>query len=135
LALCFAVQGCGDDAPEESTCENLETPDLLNVVDVTPAEGTTVANEEIVHAFTVASASGTFSTLTFAYGTNHDAGAPDPQALKFTPMPSEGSMVYTFDPVVWEQPGHVELIETGEYSDGERCYILPRPLFSYDVTE
>src|SRR5262245_4534697 len=27
LALCFAVQGCGEEAPEQTTCENLDTPD------------------------------------------------------------------------------------------------------------
>jgi hypothetical protein len=136
LAICLGVQGCGEsEAPEQTTCENLEAPDLLSLADVTPAEGSSVANRDVVHAFTVVGASAMFSTLTLAYTTNHDAGAPDPLALKFTPMPAGENIVYSFEPVTWEEAGHVELIETSEYSDGKRCYILPRPLFSYDVTE
>jgi hypothetical protein len=136
LAICLGVQGCGEsEAPEQTTCENLDAPDLLTLADVTPADGSSVAKQDVVHAFTVVGASAMFSTLTFAYGTNHDAGAPDPLALKFTPMPAGEDMVYTFEPVTWEEAGHVELIETGEYADSKRCYILPRPLFSYDVTE
>jgi hypothetical protein len=135
LLFTFAFTGCGGESPEQATCENLETPDLLTLRDVTPAEGSTIANEEITHSFTVVGASGTFGSLTFAFGANHDAGVPDPDALKFEPAPSGADMVYTFEPVVWEKAGHVELVETGEYSDSTRCYILPRPLFSYDVTE
>ena len=135
LVLALGAWGCGDEHEEQVTCENFETPDVLELADVSPAEASSVENQDIVHTFTVLNASGTFREFTFVYGDEHEAGAMDPSTLKFRAMAVDENVVYTFDPVVWEQAGHVQIIEAGEYTDSQRCYILPRPLFSYDVTE
>lgn len=134
FALALAAVGCGsDDDDGGQICANPDTPVVLEVTNVVPELDSSVTGP-VTHSFTVVNATGTFKSLAFAFGETHTAGTPDPQTMMFTPTASEANMVYDFQPVEWEKAGHVELVETGEYSDSNGCFILPQPLFSYDVT-
>jgi hypothetical protein len=135
--LALATAACGDAgaADDENRCANPEEPVVLEVENLMPAYDETVPNQDIVHAFTVPNATGTFTTLSFAYPEAHTAGAPGPMPIGFTPTLDGADVTYTFSPVTWAAAEHVEIVETGEYTDSEICFILPRPLFAYDVTE
>jgi hypothetical protein len=125
--------GCGSDEDGQGRCANPEEPVVLELADLTPARDETVPNREIVHAFTVQNATGTFESFSFTPAEAHTAGTPTPMGLTFKPMGSGEDVIYTFEPVVWATAGHVELVELGEYTDSKLCFILPRPIFAYDV--
>jgi hypothetical protein len=137
LFCCFLATfaaGCADDGGESpESCVNPDTPIILTVKDVLPEPDSAVPNQDIVHTFTVVDATGTFSELTFGHGNGHTAEIPSPEPMVFSSAAFGTDVVYTFEPVVWTKTGHVELVELGAFSDTERCFILPRPLFSYDV--
>jgi hypothetical protein len=124
--------GC---APENTdvVCAGPNAPAELHLANVTPAPGSTVANDAIVHSFSVQDDIA-FEDILLAYPPAHTAGASDP-ALTFSYKISSTTVDYTGVAVTWEAaPGHVEIDAPVIYQTPEGCsFQLPTPLFSYDL--
>lgn len=129
LAAC-ACSGTTD----QPLCSGVNDPTVLTLANVTPALGDTVANDAIVHSFSVTD-DVAFSDIALGYLPSHTAGTPDP-AIAFTYTIAAATTDFTSTPVVWSTaPGHVELEAPLIYQTPDGCaYTLPSPLFSYDVT-
>jgi hypothetical protein len=141
LVLVFAALpslGCGGDDPEPKdegpTCPHDDTT-VLTLTGVSPAPGSSVSNNAIVHTFTTVGVSTYFDRLLIGQLATHTAGAPPP-GMMFTIMPSGADIIYTFMPFAWPTaPGHVALFDGGLYQDpNDGCKLaLPNPLFDYDI--
>ena len=146
LFVSLAV-ACGDDDSGLSTsgtgggtpaCGTLEDPDLLTVSDVQPVTDSTVANADIVHAFTVVDAPGLFQSFTFVFPTDqHTAGSPSDIAIDFTVAQMGSDLRYEAEPISWQlAPGDVAIQVQERYIAGDGCYYaFPDPLFDYAITE
>src|SRR5262245_44850885 len=86
--LVATTVACSDKAEDDDdaapNCGTLTNPDIVQLRDVQPAPGSSVPNQEIVHAFTVVNAPGLFNQFTFAQQSAHTAGSASPMALDFT---------------------------------------------------
>ncbi|HEY3495055.1 MAG TPA: hypothetical protein VGK73_10235 [Polyangiaceae bacterium] len=132
VACALLAAACGSDE-DDGVCPNPDTPAVLEVIDLVPELEASVTGE-VSHSFTVVNATGSFTSLSFTYTEAHGAGSPSPAAFSFEGTPSGANMVYDFEPVTWGNAGRVELVETGEYTDMNGCFVLPRPLFAYEYT-
>jgi len=138
LLLSALAAGCGDDSePAESgECPTGSAPTVLELRDVTPAEGETVVNEDIIQAFTVVSPPGVFESMSFNVSAKHTAGNPDTPALQISVTQEGQDTRYQINPITWSNaPAHVQLSIGETYLDQDRCaYVFPAPVFSYDIT-
>lgn len=126
-----ASNGAGGGTP---ACGTQSDPTVLTLRDVTPAPGTSVAGDAIVHGFTIVDAPGIVQQLTFQLAATHTAGLPVPEQLAFTITQQGADLVYTAEPVAWSTaPSHVELSLTDLFEVDGCVFAFPAPLFSYDV--
>ncbi len=129
----FGACACSGTSSEDH-CSGINDPTVLTLVNVVPALGDSVPNQDIVHSFSIADDI-VFSDIALAYLETHTAGTPGP-ALKFSYEIAAATTDFTSSPVVWTSaPGHVELEAPIIYQTPDGCaYELPSPLFAYDVT-
>lgn len=140
-AAAVLAVGCGgdDDTGAGSTsggscADAATTPTVLQLADVQPAAGASVPNEGIVHAFTVVQAPGLFQSFTFVFNPAHTANTSDPVTMSFTVTQQGADIRYQAAPVSWaEAPSRVDLRVAERYQGDGACYVLPDPLFAYDV--
>ena len=142
LALAGLV-ACGDGASKQDSavvadggiCGTSADPGILNLAGISPAPGTTVANQAIVHGFTVVGAPAEFTSFDFKYSPSHTAGWPTPANPRFTTTVVDSDVVYLLTIDSWSNsPGHVEFSANGGYTTSKNCaWKFPSPLFSYDI--
>jgi hypothetical protein len=125
-----SIAGCSSQT-ESVNCGGIGAPTELHV-DVTPALGASVPNKDIVHTLTVLDPIG-FDSQAIDYTAAHTAGDPDP-ALVFS-LPDANNTL-TAAKITWEYaPAHVEFEFPVVYATPDGCgYVLPSPLFAYDIT-
>jgi hypothetical protein len=129
----FGACACSGTSNQD-TCGGINDPTELTLVNVVPALGDSVPNQDIVHSFSITDDIA-FSDIALAYLETHTAGTSNP-AIQFTYTIAAETTDLTSAPVVWTSaPGHVELEAPIIYQTSDGCaYKLPSPLFSYDVT-
>ena len=147
--LCWvaaALAGCGgggststDSAVDATSgvCGTHANPGVLNVRGHTPAPGTSVVNQGILHTFTVEGAPAYFVNFQLVYGPTHTAGPSIPSDPKIQVTTSaNNNLTYQFTVDAWSiAPGHVEVRASNGYDTTKGCsWVFPSPLFSYDVT-
>jgi hypothetical protein len=145
LCLCLAgVAACGVSAgnspdvaaaSEAGICGTSAQPGILKVANLSPPLGSTVANQAIVHGFTVVNAPAQFNNFDLRFGPAHTAGLPTPEKPRFTMISADGSIIYQVTIETWSTaPGHVELTSSGGFQTKQGCaWAFPSPLFSYDL--
>ncbi|MBW2524412.1 MAG: hypothetical protein JRI23_09565, partial [Deltaproteobacteria bacterium] len=133
--------GCSDDEDGGSggqgpTCGTMDSPQTVVLADVQPAAGSSVPNQDIVHAFTVIDSPGTFESFTFVLGMLHTAGSPVSGGFQFTITQEGANHRYVAQPIAWsDAPGNVHMVVQERYEAADGCfYALPAPLFEYGVT-
>jgi hypothetical protein len=126
------LAGCSASS-SDIVCGGAAAPAELHVGSVAPELGATVANDAIVHSFSVLD-NIAFEDMALTLAPAHTAGASDP-ALTFAYKISTTTTDYTATPVTWDTaPGHVEINSDAIYQTPDGCaYRLPTPLFSYEV--
>jgi hypothetical protein len=126
-----------DDDGAAPNCGTLTNPDIVQLRDVQPASGSSVENQDIVHAFTVVNAPGLFPQFTFAQESAHTAGTASPMELTFIYSQVGTDLHYEATPVAWANaPGQVSLSVAETYQAPDGCfYAFPRPMFDYAVME
>lgn len=137
LTVCFALTACGGGGDgDERTCGTIDEPLLLELTDLVPADGASVANADVVQGFTVRGLDALIDEFAFAKSSLHTAGDPTPGSFSITPSAvADDAVRYDFAPLSWDEaPSHVELVTAAVYRSGECVYALPTPLFRYDVT-
>lgn len=145
LEICVALTACGDGGSggadgavgtDGAVCGTYANPGVLQLTGLSPAPGSTVLNQGIVHGFVVVDAPAIFTNFTLNLGVSHTAGISSPADLKFTVTGSGSDLVYQLTVDAWAHaPGHVELEASGGYETLKGCsWVFPTPLFSYDVT-
>ena len=119
-----------------ATCGTATNPTLFEVGYVTPAAGSSVPNENVIHGFTIKNAPASITMFTLAFGAEHTAGYPDPMQVFFTIMPMGADLRYEAMPMIWEHaPGEVELNIAETFKTPDECfYAFPSPLFRYSLT-
>ena len=144
--LSAALAGCGGsgstspDSAVDATigvCGTHANPGVLNVTGTTPASGTSVVNQGILHTFTVVGAPAYFVNFQLVYGPTHTAGTSTPSDPKIQVTTSaNNNLTYQFTVDAWSlAPGHVEVRASNGYDTTKGCaWVFPSPLFSYDVT-
>ena len=134
VALALATTACGEE--DEPTCGTVDEPLVLELVDVTPADGSSVANSAIVHGFTIVGFDALIRDFSFAKSTLHTAGDPTPATFSITATAlADDEVRYEFAPLAWSvAPAHVELVAAALYRKDECVYSLLPPIFRYDVT-
>jgi len=145
LAICTTLWACGDSGSGNTdaaatadagvVCGTRSNPGVLKLTGLSPAIGSTVANQGIVHAFLVVKAPAVFTNFTLNYGASHTAGRSTPADLEFKVTASGSDLVYQLTVDAWSHaPGHVELEASGGYATLAGCsWVFPSPLFSYDI--
>ncbi|MBN2573824.1 MAG: hypothetical protein JXP73_04600 [Deltaproteobacteria bacterium] len=145
LAVCLSAwAACGDDtspadggtaAGEAGICGTHANPAVLELANLTPALGATVANHAIVHSFTVVRAPAQFNNFELRFGASHSAGLPTPEKPRFEMTVTGSDLLYQLTIHSWARsPGHVELVASGGYDTAAGCtWSFPSPLFSYDI--
>jgi hypothetical protein len=140
LAACWAlaiagVTGCGSDDDEQGPCGTATAPALVTLAGVEPAAGASVANENIVHAFTVVGLRALLEP-DFLLTPAHTAGFPDPTQFVVSIDPAGDDVGYTFAPMRWTSaPANVAIDADGVFQTSDGCvYAFPSPLFAYAVT-
>ena len=135
LGLVVSVTtSCGSN--DSSGCGTESNPSILTVTDRVPAIGSSVANSNIAHSFTVKEAPIMFSSITLGLLTpQHTAGTPTPSSFTWTANVSGKDLVWSTTIGSWSTaPAHVEMVPSGGWKSDSGCYYkLPSPLFSYDV--
>jgi len=141
--LAAGVVACGDGAhgvdgavnTEAGICGTHAAPGILSLANLSPAMGATVANQNIVHGFTVLGAPAEFNNFELRFGPSHTAGLPVPEKPKFAMTPAESDIVYQLTIDGWTHaPAHVELLASGGFETMQGCaWDFPSPLFSYDI--
>jgi hypothetical protein len=135
--LAIGSLGCGgsDDDDGEPACGTAEAPLLFEVTDQFPARGSSVANHDIVHRFTIVGNVGV-TQLEAVFTPRHTAGgrSAEPQ---WSLTPDAGKISYMATPFRWAiAPAHVEIGFSGAFKSAKGCiYGFPVPVFSYDVTQ
>jgi hypothetical protein len=127
--------GCGD-SDQSDGCGTESNPTVLTVADRIPAIDASVANGNILHSFTVKEAPITFSSITLGLlAPKHTAGDATPSSLTWTAASSGKDLVWSTTVESWSTtPGHVEMVPAKGWKSDSGCYyVLPSPLFSYDV--
>jgi hypothetical protein len=142
LIVCASLAaGCGSDdgssaSPDSGVCGTASAPGILKVVNRSPALQASVANQHIVHTFTVLGAPGDYKSLRLVYGEGHTAGvsSPDDPTFKTTISGSDINYQMTIDS--WgSAPGHVVLRVKDGFATAQGCnWVFPSPLFEYDIT-
>ncbi len=130
-----AACGGDDDDSTGPTCGTQAAPEILKVTDVTPAAGSTVEGRSTTQSFRIVGSPGMIKEVSFQPAANHTAGSPTPPSVTINVQQDGLDLVYTFEEVTWASAGHVELSNTLVYQVGGCFYALPKPLFSYDVTD
>lgn len=139
-----ALAACGDStskqdgaagAREAGICGNSANPGTLTLAGLSPAKDAIVANQAIVHGFTVVGAPADFTSFDFRYAPTHTAGFPTPANPRFTTTVVGSDIVYQLTIASWSKsPGHVEVSASGGYTTSKNCsWEFPSPLFSYDI--
>jgi hypothetical protein len=125
-----------DSAVDASGCGTHANPGILKLTGLTPATGTSVLNQNIVHGFVVENAPAFFTAFTLRYGDAHTAGISTPFGPTFQVTVSGSNLIYQMTIDAWSlAPGHVEIVASGSYDTLKGCtWAFPSPLFSYDVT-
>ena len=141
LAFGLAACGGGGNSPDsgastDAYCGTSTNPGMLTLTGLSPALGSSVPNQHIVHGFTVVNAPAVFTNFTLAPGASHTAGQPTPDSLKLQMTPVGSDLVYQLTIASWAHtPGHVELVASNGYATSKGCvWEFPTPLFSYDVS-
>jgi hypothetical protein len=147
VALATSSVACGDDETGDGgssgsgasgpTCGTAASPETLTLTNLQPAVGSTVANGNIVHAFTVVDEPGQLATFTFILPTTHTAGNPAAGgALQFTVTPQGTDSHYEAAPISWETaPAEVEMTVEDQITGADGCvYGFPTPLFQYSLS-
>lgn len=142
LALA-GLAACGDGASKQDSaviadggiCGTNAEPGILNLAGISPAPRATVANQAIVHGFTVVGAPADFTSFDFKYAASHTAGWPTPANPRFTTTVVGSDVIYLLTIDSWSNsPGHVEFSANGGYTTSKNCaWNFPSPLFSYDI--
>jgi hypothetical protein len=137
LAACSSSSSAsGGTTTAPAGCGTEDAPETLTLKDVTPAKGSAVPDQDIVHGFTVVSAPGLFKTLNLQYlAPAHTAGEADPSAWQWTAAAQGSDVRYEALGVRWKNaPGHVSVGSSVKFKTSNGCvYALPTPLFDYDV--
>jgi hypothetical protein len=145
LGICTTLLACGDSGSGSAdtavtadggvVCGTQANPGVLKLTGLSPAIGSTVVNQGIVHAFLVMKAPAVFTNFTLNDGASHTAGRSTPADLEFKVTLSGSDLVYQLTVDAWSHaPGHVELEASGGYATLEGCsWVFPSPLFSYDI--
>jgi hypothetical protein len=146
FGVCAALTACSDSGSDNAdgaagidggACGTHAHPGVLKLAGVSPAPGSTVVNQGIVHGFVVVNAPAVFTNFNLNYGVSHTAGLSTPADLKFsvTASASGSDLIYQLTVDRWAYaPGHVELEASGGYDTLKGCsWVFPSPLFSYDV--
>ena len=142
--LALASVACGDDessstgTPPPPACGTLANPEVVTVAEVTPATGSTVPNDEIVHEVVVVNAPGLFQqfTLVLAPG-KHTAGGTVQSQVSISAAVEGTNVRYTVAPITWQvAPAAVHVSIQERYQAADGCvYAFPDPLFSYAIEE
>jgi hypothetical protein len=134
VALALATTACGEE--DEPTCGTVDEPRVLELVDLTPADGSSVVNSGIVQGFTIVGFDALIQDFSFAKSTLHTAGDPTPATFSITATAvAQDEVRYEFAPFQWSvAPAHVELVAAALYRKDECVYSLLPPVFRYDVT-
>jgi hypothetical protein len=117
-------------------CGTMAAPQILTLKDVQPQSGSSVPNQDVVHAFTIVDAPAQIQSLTLVMpGGKHTAGTPDPTQWSFTVTQMGTDLRYEAGPVTWATaPGNVYVQVPEKFQAQDGCvYALPDPLFSYSV--
>jgi hypothetical protein len=138
LAACGGLGTRTDGAAPADTgiCGTHADPGILKLTGPSPAIDATVANQAIVHGFTIVGAPADFTNFDLRYGPSHTAGLPTPANPRFHTTVSGSDVIYQLTIDSWARaPGHVEFSANGGYDTKEGCtWNFPSPLFSYDLT-
>jgi hypothetical protein len=148
FALPLGIVGCGsgsrpataDDGSGHGAsyaCGTTAAPVTFVLRDVTPAAGTTVANQSIVQKFTLVDPPFMITSgLSFTFLPKHTAGTPSPLPLQFTIVSDGKDHVYSTTVSSWSTaPGRVEMgVRDVLLTHNDCAFVFPSPLFSYDVT-
>ncbi len=134
FGVCVALAACSDSGSgnadgaagtDGSVCGTHAHPGVLKLTGLSPAIGSTVVNQGIVHGFVVVNAPAVFTNFGLNPGASHTAGPSTPGDLKFgvTASASGSDLIYQLTVDRWAYaPGHVE-------SRGERRIRDPEGLF------
>ncbi len=129
--------GAGGPAGGGTPCGTQEAPAVLELAELSPGMGETVAGQPVVHGFRVVRAPGAFADMNLLFPQAHTAGnlVESELGLGFTFRQDGEDIVYEGAPVSWERaPGHVEMRVATTFTTAEGCwYVFPAPLFSYEV--
>jgi hypothetical protein len=133
LVGCSGGDGGDDDKPN---CGTAAAPVELQLVDIQPARGSSVANDAIVHSYTVVGIRALFEP-DFVLPAAHTAGAPDTPQLLVTPQAQGDDVTYTLAPLRWTSaPANVVIEAKSLQQTSDGCiYRFPSPLFSYSITQ
>jgi hypothetical protein len=138
LAACGGLGTRTDGAApaDAGTCGTHADPGILRLTGLSPAIDATVANQAIVHGFTVVGAPADFTNFDLKYGPSHNAGLPTPANPRFHTTVSGSDVIYQLTIDSWARaPGHVEFSANTDYTTSKGCtWDFPSPLFSYDLT-
>jgi hypothetical protein len=138
LAALSAVGCSSSDSKSSAGCGTDTAPTQLEIGNVSPAAGSSVANTGTVMSFTIMGELVDLSPSLSAAAT-HTAGAgtPNPLLWTFSISSSGKDSVFTSSPITWAMaPGHVELDAATLFKDPSSGCVseIPSPLFSYDIT-
>lgn len=124
----------GSDTPK-TNCGTVQAPTPLELKNVSPAAGASVANSGIVQTFTIVGKRLQISP-SFALPAAHTAGQPIPTPTTWTLTLDGDDTVYTSQPMSWTTaPAHVEIDASGLQQTQDGCvFALPKPIFAYDIT-
>jgi hypothetical protein len=130
-----SVHGIDATVPDGGFCGTHANPGILKLENLEPPMGATVANQNIVHGFTVVNAPAEFSHFDLRFGSTHTAGLPNPESPTFTVVIDGSNVLYQLTIFAWSRsPAHVEMAASAGYDTSAGCaWVFPSPLFSYDI--
>lgn len=132
-----------DDGPQNTggqgpTCGSQASPELLELIDIQPAAGSTVENTAIVHGFTIVDAPPIPAQMELNFllpAPQHSAGNPVGM-LRFWVTPQGANTRFESEPFAWTSaPANVYMHLPDPFEgDGESCwYSFPESLFDYAI--
>lgn len=145
LVTAFAFGACDADSVTpsanrdastgSSVCGTYDNPGILKVTGLSPALGSTVVNQGIVHGFVVENAPAVFVNFPLQYGPTHTVGLSTPSNPRIQVTESGSNVIYQIMVDAWSRaPGHVEIVASDGYGTSKGCFwVFPSPLFSYDI--